>query len=153
MHNVQCSNALWQNRYCVHHSSGSPTDLKVVGRATWQVPKLILWVFCWSTFPWECKTKPLCGWFVGKTEVGQGRRRDNSPALVDIVCFQTSIFLDAIAFPSTYPCQSVGQWLSESVIVSYLEIAIASPSFATFWYLHSGPQQLLQNHNIMINAT
>ena len=31
-------------------------------------------------------------------------------------------FLDAIASPSTYPRQSVGQWVSESVIVSDLEI-------------------------------
>ena len=35
--------------------------------------------------------------------------------------------LDAIAFPSTFPCQSVG----ESLIVSNLEIAISSPSFAS----------------------
>ena len=40
------------------------------------------------------------------------------------------IFLDVIASPSTYPCQSVGQW----VIVSDLEISISSPSFASlFW--------------------
>ena len=37
-------------------------------------------------------------------------------------------FLDAIASPSTYPCHSVTQ----SVIDSFrLEIAIASPSFAS----------------------
>ena len=41
-------------------------------------------------------------------------------------------FLDAIAYPSTYPCQSVGQW----VIVSDLEIAIASPSFASLLYIN-----------------
>ena len=34
-------------------------------------------------------------------------------------------FLDAIASPSTYPCQSTSEWVSWS-----LEIAIASPSFA-----------------------
>ena len=28
-------------------------------------------------------------------------------------------FLDAIASPSSYPCQSVGQWVSEWVIDSY----------------------------------
>ena len=43
-------------------------------------------------------------------------------------------FLDAIASPSTYP---MGQWVSGSVsewfIVSDLEIAIASPSFASFF--------------------
>ena len=33
-------------------------------------------------------------------------------------------FLDAIASPSTYPCQ----WVSESLKVSDLEIAITSPS-------------------------
>ena len=43
-------------------------------------------------------------------------------------------FLDAIASPSTYPRQSVGQ----SVTVSDLEIAIASPSFATVFYGASG---------------
>ena len=36
-------------------------------------------------------------------------------------------FLDVIASPSTYPCQWVSQW----VTVSDLEIAIASPSFAS----------------------
>ena len=40
-------------------------------------------------------------------------------------------FLDAIASPSTYPCQSVSEWVSQWVIVSDLEIAIASPSFAS----------------------
>ena len=40
-------------------------------------------------------------------------------------------FLDAIASPSTYPCQSVSEWVSEWVIVSDLEIAIASPSFTS----------------------
>ena len=40
-------------------------------------------------------------------------------------------FLDAIASPSTYPCQSV----SGSVIDSFrLEIAIASPSFASLFF-------------------
>ena len=40
-------------------------------------------------------------------------------------------FLDAIASPSTYPCQ----WVGQSVIHSFrLEITIASPSFASlFW--------------------
>ena len=41
--------------------------------------------------------------------------------------FCRSVFLDAIAPPSSYPCQWVGHWL----IVSDLEIAIASPSFAS----------------------
>ena len=40
-------------------------------------------------------------------------------------------FLDAIASTSTYPCQSVSEWVSQWVIVSDLEIAIASPSFAS----------------------
>ena len=40
-------------------------------------------------------------------------------------------FLDEIASPSSYPCQSVGQSVSESFIVSDLEIAIASLSFAS----------------------
>ena len=44
------------------------------------------------------------------------------------------LFLDAIASPSTYPCQWVGQWVSEWFIVSDLEIAIASPSFASLFY-------------------
>ena len=43
----------------------------------------------------------------------------------------TLIFLDVIASPSTYPCQ----WVSEWFIVSYLEIAIASPSFASLFRL------------------
>ena len=38
-------------------------------------------------------------------------------------------FLDAIASPSSYPCQSV----SQSLIVSDLEIAIVSPSFASLF--------------------
>ena len=39
-------------------------------------------------------------------------------------------FLDAIASPSTYPCQ----WVSGSVIDSFrFQIAIASPSFATLF--------------------
>ena len=38
-------------------------------------------------------------------------------------------FLDAIASPSTYPCQSVSEWF----IVSDLEIAIAYPSFASLF--------------------
>ena len=37
-------------------------------------------------------------------------------------------FFDAIASPSTYPCQSVGQSVSGLVIVSDLKIAIVSPS-------------------------
>ena len=44
-------------------------------------------------------------------------------------------FLDAIASPSSYPCQSVGQWVSESFIVSDLEIAIASLTLLTFYWL------------------
>ena len=45
-------------------------------------------------------------------------------------------FLDAIASPSTYPCQSV----SGSVIDSFrLEIAIASPSFASLFWREVGP--------------
>ena len=39
--------------------------------------------------------------------------------------FPVFLFLD--------PCQSVGQWVSESVIVSDLEIAIAYPSFASLF--------------------
>ena len=41
----------------------------------------------------------------------------------------------AIAYPNTYPCLSVGEWVSESFIVSDLEIAIASPSFASLFAL------------------
>ena len=41
-----------------------------------------------------------------------------------------SHFLDAIASPSTYPCQWVSQWVSDSF---RLEIAIASPSFASLF--------------------
>ena len=44
---------------------------------------------------------------------------------------QTSTFLDATASPSTYPYQWVGQWLR----VSDLEIAIASPSFASLFFV------------------
>ena len=51
-----------------------------------------------------------------------------------IICFYfvkyiwQFVFLDAIASPSTYSCQ----WVSGSLIVSDLEIAIASPSLNTF---------------------
>ena len=46
------------------------------------------------------------------------------------------IFLDAIASPSSYPCQPVSQWwVSEWLIVSDLEIAIASPSFASLFLI------------------
>ena len=44
-----------------------------------------------------------------------------------------SSILDVIASSSTYPCQSVGQSVRESFIVSDLEIAIASPSFASLF--------------------
>ena len=40
-----------------------------------------------------------------------------------------NMFLDAIASPRSYPCQWVSQWL----IVSDLEIATASPSFASLF--------------------
>ena len=40
-----------------------------------------------------------------------------------------SSFLDAIASPRSYPCQSLSEW----VIVSDLEIAIASPGFASLF--------------------
>ena len=49
-----------------------------------------------------------------------------------------SCFLDAIASPSTYLCQSVSEWISESLVVSDLEIAIASLSFASL-FLRSVP--------------
>ena len=42
-------------------------------------------------------------------------------------------FLDAIASPSTYPCQ----WVSGSLIVSDLEIAITSLSFASLFAVQS----------------
>ena len=45
-------------------------------------------------------------------------------------------FLDAIASPSTYPCQWVSGSVSGSLIVSDLEIAIASPSFASLFEIH-----------------
>ena len=42
--------------------------------------------------------------------------------------------LDAIASPSTYPCQSVSGSVGQSVIDSFkLKIAIASPSFASLF--------------------
>ena len=43
------------------------------------------------------------------------------------------VFLDAIASPSTFPCQ----WVSQSVMIDSfrLEIAIASPSFASLLFL------------------
>ena len=54
------------------------------------------------------------------------------------ICFTGKYlqFLDAIASPSTYPCQSVGEWVSESFIISDLEIAIASPSFPNLFTLY-----------------
>ena len=42
-------------------------------------------------------------------------------------------FLDAIASSSTYPCQSVGEWVIDSF---RLEIAITSPSFASLLFLN-----------------
>ena len=51
-------------------------------------------------------------------------------SLVSVI--SKSWFLDAIASPSTYPCQ----WVSQSVIHSFrLEIAIASPSFASLFII------------------
>ena len=44
------------------------------------------------------------------------------------------LFLDAIASPSSYPCQWVSEWVSQWLIVSDLEIAIASPSFASLLF-------------------
>ena len=37
----------------------------------------------------------------------------------DTVLSFNAVFLDAIASPSSYPCQSVGQWVSQSVIDSF----------------------------------
>ena len=42
-------------------------------------------------------------------------------------------FSDAIASTSSYPCQWASEWVSEWLIVSDLEIAIASPSFASLF--------------------
>ena len=47
------------------------------------------------------------------------------------ICNKLAKLGDAIASPSTYPCQSVGESVSQSLIVSNLEIAIASQSFAS----------------------
>ena len=44
--------------------------------------------------------------------------------------------LDAIASTSTYPCQWVGQWVSEWFIVSDLEITIAFLSFVSLFNVH-----------------
>ena len=53
-----------------------------------------------------------------------------------------SFLLDAIASPSTHHCQWVSEWVSGSVIDSFrLEIAIASPSFASL-FTASLPLQL-----------
>ena len=79
-----------------------------------------------SYFSWSASLSnpPLMPW-----------RLSISISLMISWCSTTSnlrfIFLDAIASPSTYPCQ----WVSGSVIDSFkLEIAIASPSFASlFW--------------------
>ena len=44
----------------------------------------------------------------------------------------------AIASCTTYPCQSVGEWVGQSAIDSFrLEIAVASPSFSHKYYLYS----------------
>ena len=76
--------------------------------------------------------------------------------------------LDAIASPSSYPCQWVVQWS----IVSDLEIAIASPSFAslflqafpikeleipetTLWWTHdkwSGSMEIVPRHSVPIQC-
>ena len=54
---------------------------------------------------------------------------------VSLHIFETFILVcpGPISSPSSYPCQSVGQWL----IVSDLEIGIASPSFASLLLLHA----------------
>ena len=53
------------------------------------------------------------------------------------------MFLDAIASPSTYPCQlAVGESDSQSLIVPDLEIPIASPSFVSLLSLISHWQHL-----------
>ena len=61
------------------------------------------------------------------------------PASLCMLCPSFHLFemllaflLDVIAFPSTYPCQSVGEWVIDSF---RLEIAIASPSFASLLLL------------------
>ena len=55
--------------------------------------------------------------------------------------------LDAIASPSTYPCQSVGEWVIDTF---RLEIAIASPSFASFLFSdhHKFHMFLIDNRGI-----
>ena len=40
---------------------------------------------------------------------------------------------DVFRCPSTYPCQSAGQWVSQSLIVSDLELAIGSLCFASLF--------------------
>ena len=48
-------------------------------------------------------------------------------------CLFFQFLVDVIASPRTYPCQSVGGSVSEWLIGSDLEIAIASPSFASLF--------------------
>ena len=53
------------------------------------------------------------------------------PSVSDALNCHTGWFLDAIASPSSFPRQSVGQWVSEWVIDSFRCDAIASQSFAS----------------------
>ena len=64
------------------------------------------------------------------------------PCKANIIFLSQYMFLDAMASPRTYPCQSVGQSVSQSDIVSDLEIDIASPSFAIL-YLSEYSQTIL----------
>ena len=64
----------------------------------------------------------------------------HSTVFFSIFCI--CLFLDAIASPSTYPCQSVSQSVSQLVIDSFrLEIAIASHIRACFVCLHISYQR------------
>lgn len=68
-------------------------------------PKLVLSTFCEYSvdqhFDENVKPNCFCGWFVGQTEVGQGRRRDNSPALVDNTLFSEKYF-SQISFQTSF---------------------------------------------------
>ena len=81
-----------------------------------------------------------CMWQISGLQIAAGRVNfPNNCYSLDITASEdvrreNMFLLDAIASPSTFPCQSVGQWVSQWVIDSFRwEIAIASPSFASLF--------------------
>ena len=112
---------------------------------------LIYWIYRWSQKYWA---RENAQYFLPEWKQSLAKEADLLTPLVreaiqdnllttQTVCSCKSLFLlDAIASPSTYPCQWVSQWF----IVSDLEIAIASPSFEIFF---DAPEQSLEVSSLL----